>query len=237
MFLLSTLDHAPNNMSFVCQHCSRSFVKEKTLAVHVCEQKRRFLEQKEVGVQLGLRAYLRFYEITQGSAKAKTFDDFAGSSFYRAFVKFGRHIQAIRAVNPPRFIEWVVRQNKKIDNWCNDAVYTEYLNEYLRVENIADALTRAIEEAQIWQEKTQNPLADYLRYGNDNALCYAVSTGRVSAWILYNCDSGNEFLARINPSQLAIIWSCIDTDFWSKKFKDNPDEVDYVRNILKQTGW
>jgi hypothetical protein len=224
-------------MPFVCQYCDRSFVKENTLVVHVCEPKRRHQEQKEVGVQLGLRAYLRFYEISQGSAKSKTFNDFASSSFYRAFVKFGRHIQAIRAVNPPRFIDWVVRQNKKIDNWCKDSVYTEYLSEYLRIENVTDALTRAIEEAQLWQEKTQNPLADYLRYGNDNALCYAVSTGRVSAWVLYNCDSGNEFLARINPEQVAMIWPCIDADFWSKKFKDYPADVEHVREILKHSGW
>lgn len=205
--------------------------------VHACEPKRRQQERNEVGVQLGLKAYLRFYEITQGSARLKTFEDFAASSYYRAFVKFGRHCQAIRAVNVARFIDWVIQQNKKIDHWCREAVYVEYLNSYTRQENVGDALTRAIEQSQEWEEKTQNPARDYLRFGNDNVLCYAITTGRLSAWVLYNCDSGNEFLSRVNAEQLAMIWPWIDADFWSKKFHDYPADQAYAQEILRQAGW
>ena len=73
-------------MTYRCQYCQRDFVRENTLAVHLCEPRRRRQEQNERGVQLGFQAYLRFYEITQGSARLKTFDDFADSSYYRAFV-------------------------------------------------------------------------------------------------------------------------------------------------------
>jgi len=225
------------NIQHVCNHCNRSFLKESSLIVHACEPKRRQQERNEVGVQIGLKAYLRFYEITQGSARLKTFDDFAASSYYRAFVKFGRHCQAIRAVNIPRFVDWIIQQNKKIDHWCREAVYVEYLGSHLRQENVADALTRAIEQSQEWEDTTQNPARDYLRFGNDNVLCHAVTTGRISAWILYNCDSGNEFLSRINAEQLAMIWPWIDTDFWSKKFQDYPADQAYAQEILKQAGW
>lgn len=224
-------------MPYTCQHCNRSFVKESSLAVHSCEHKRRYMERDEVGVQLGLQAYLKFYELTQGSGKSKTWEQFAKSPYYRAFIKFGRHCQSIRAVNTARFIEWLIKQNKKIDHWCKDAVYGEYLMEYLRAESVTDALTRAIETAQTWQQETENPLRDYLRYGNDNALCYAVTTGRVSPWILYNCASGKEFLTRINQEQVAMIWPFIDADFWGKKFKEYSDDTEYVKSILRSTGW
>lgn len=109
--------------------------------------------------------------------------------------------------------------------------------DYLRAESVTDALTRAIETAQTWQEDTGNPLRDYLRYGNDNTLCYAVTTGRVSPWILYNCVSGTEFLSRINQEQVAMIWSFIDADFWGKKFKEYSDDTEYTKSILRSTGW
>jgi hypothetical protein len=188
-------------------------------------------------VQLGLQAYLRFYEITQGSAKMKSFDDFARSPYYRAFVKFGRHCVAIRAVNTARFIDWVVRQNKKIDHWCRDAVYTEYLVEHVRSEAATDSLARALEAAIDWSDHTGNPDRDFLRWGNDNVLCHAVATGRVTAWILYNCESGTEFLGRINAEQVAMIWSMIDADFWQKKFRDYPADAEYVREMLSKAGW
>lgn len=224
-------------MSFQCRYCEKNFRKENTLAVHVCEQKRRYQEQKEVGVQLGLQAYLRFYEITQGSARLKSFDDFVRSPYYRAFVKFGRQCTNIRAINPPRFVEWLLNNNKKIDHWCRDSMYSEYLSQYLRLENVSDALTRAIEFGESWNEKTGNPGHDCLRYGNTNAMVYAVSTGRLSAWVIYNCASGLEFLDSLAPEQIAIVWPFVDTDFWSRKFQDYPADTEYAREILTQAGW
>jgi hypothetical protein len=120
-------------MTYECRYCHKDFIKETSLAIHMCEPKRRFQEQDERGVQLGLQAYLKFYEMSQGSARLKTFEDFAASPYYRAFVKFGRYCVDIRAINPARFMEWLLKNNKKIDHWARDTMYTEYLVEYLRL--------------------------------------------------------------------------------------------------------
>jgi hypothetical protein len=221
----------------ICKYCEKSFQRETSLAVHICEAKRRHQEKNEIGVQIGLQSYLRFFEITQGSAKLKTFDDFVRSPYYRAFVKYGRYCVAIRAINVSRFTEWLLKNNKKIDHWCRDSVYTEYINVYVRQEAISDALERALEEAVAWSEETGNPDRDYLRYGNSNRICYAISNGRVSPWVLYNCDSGQEFLSMLNSEQIAMIWSIIDSDFWQKKFQDYTADTEYVRTMLRKTGW
>ena len=224
-------------MTYTCQYCRKDFVKESSLAVHSCEPRRRRQEQSERGVQLGLQAYLKFYQLTQGSAKLKTFDDFADSPYYRAFVKFGRYCVDIRAINPARFIEYVLKQNKKIDHWCRDSIYTEYLLDYLRIENVNDALARAIEFGITWQEQTSNPAHDCLRYGNSNAMCHAITTGRISPWIIYNSESGQQFLSELSTEQIAMIWSYIDSDVWMKKFQDYPADQEYAKDILIKAGW
>ena len=48
---------------YTCQYCNAKFTKEKTLAVHMCEQKRRFLQKDERRVQLGYQTFVRFYEL------------------------------------------------------------------------------------------------------------------------------------------------------------------------------
>jgi hypothetical protein len=222
---------------FQCRYCKREFSKETTLAVHVCEPKRRFQEQNERGVQLGFQAYIKFYEVTQGSAKLKMFEDFVESSFYRAFVKFGRHCVAIKAINPARFTEWLIRQNKKIDYWCKDSIYTEYLLDYLKLENVNDALARAIEYSMDWAEKSGHPAHDCLRYGNSNVMAYAVTTGRISAWVLYNSESGLKFLSELDATQVAMVWPYIDSEVWIKKFSDYMADQEYARDILKKAGW
>ena len=76
-------------LNFKCGYCGKAFAKEKTLSVHVCEQKRRHLSKTEKHVQLALLTYQRFYEISQKTQSKKTFEEFATSPYYNAFVKFG----------------------------------------------------------------------------------------------------------------------------------------------------
>ena len=212
-------------------------MKESTLAVHLCEPKRRHMERDEAGVRLGFQAYIKFYELTQGSAKLKTFEDFADSPYYRAFVKFGRYCVSVRAINPARFTEWVLKQNKKVDHWAKDSVYTEYLLDYLKVEAVNDALARAMEFGIEWSERTNNPAEDCLRYGNSNTMTHAVATGRISPWVIYNCESGQQFLSELSTEQIAMVWPYIDSDVWMRKFRDYPADQEYAKMILQKAGW
>jgi hypothetical protein len=224
-------------MSFSCKFCQKSFQKENSLSVHLCESKLRFQQRSEPGVILAFQGYLKFYEYTQGSARLKTHDDFDRSSYYRAFVKWGRYCVDVRVIAPARFLEWLLKNNKKIDRWCRDTVYTEYLVNYLQAEAVSDALTRAIEYGIQWAEQTGNPAHDCVRYGNRNALCHAVTTGRISAWVIYNSESGQKFLTDLDPTQIKMIWSYIDADIWQKKFADRTGDQAYAQEILVKAGW
>jgi len=223
--------------SHVCKYCAKGFKKESTLAVHLCEPKRRHQQQNEKGVQIGLNAYLRFYEMTQGSAKFKTYDDFAKSPYYNAFVKFGRQCVMINAINVERYIDWLLKNNKKLDHWAKDSMYDEYLQQYLRTEALTDALQRAINYSISWGEEKGCEPHDVLRYGNSNTVTYAISTGKISPWIIYNCESGQQFLNNMNTDQIQIVWPWIDSDFWQKKFRDYPADQAYAEEILRQAGW
>lgn len=222
---------------YKCKFCSKEFKRESTLAAHLCEPKRRHNQQNEKGVQIGLNAYLRFYETTQGSAKYKTYEDFAKSPYYAAFVKFGRQCVMINAINVRAYIDWLLKNNKKLDYWYKDSMYDEYLQQYLKHEALTDALQRAIEYSIKWAEEKDCPSQDFLRYGNPNAITFAISTGRISPWIVFNCESGQAFLENMNTDQMHIVWPWINPDFWQKKFKDYPADQAYAEKILKQAGW
>ena len=224
-------------MSYTCRYCKKSFSRENTLAIHVCEPKKRIQEQNETGVRLGFNAYLKFYEITQGSAKTKTFEDFAESPYYRAFVKFGWYCVSIRAINPARFTEWVLKNNKKIDYWCKDSIYGEYLLFYLKVETMEDALARALEHSMKWAEEKGAPSCDYLRYGNHNIITNAIVNGRISPWALYNCESGQKFLSEMSTEHQSMVWPYIDPDIWQKKLKEDPANRIEAQELLKKAGW
>ena len=224
-------------VQLVCKYCNKQFSRESSFFVHVCEQKKRFSEKNEPGVRLGLQAFLRFFSETQTLGKAKTFDDFVKSTYYRAFTKFGRHIVAINAVNPSRFIDWIIKQNKKIDYWCHEKLYSDYLSQYLQTEAVTDALERAIQYSIKWGEEYGHSDCDVFRLGNTNRVCYAIQTGRISAWVIYGSVSGRTFINNLNEDNLAQIWTQVNPEFWQKKFNDYAEDYLYVQDILEKAGW
>lgn len=228
---------AAKNETYVCKYCDKKFKRENSLAVHLCEKKKRWQSRKEKGVRIGFNAYLKFYEFTQHSTKQKTQMDFIKSPYYKAFVKFGRYCVNINAINIPRFTTYVIEQNKKLDYWTSDKLYSEYLDKLLVTENPLDALTRAIEYSIKWASENDVDSKDLLRHGNTNTVCYAISTGQISAWILYNCDSGNVFLENLNKDQVHLIWDYINPEKWGQISKNNPKDSEYIRHMLGQLGW
>jgi len=226
-------------MSFTCRYCNKSYSKESTLLAHLCEQKRRWQQEKETGVQFGLRAYLRFYETTQGSAKLKSYEDFVASSYYNAFVKYGRYLVAIRAINTNSFTDWLLKNNKKLDYWCKDSLYEQWMHEYIKREAVQDAMERALKEMQNYADDhpdLKNGYRDYFRFGNSNRICHHITTGRISPWVLFNCVSGVEFLESLSEEQLAIILPWIDPDYWQQKFRDYMADTEWVKDILQKAG-
>lgn len=220
-----------------CEFCHREFVRATSLNVHMCEPKRRHSERNEAGVRIGFNAWLRFYEITQGSNRTKTWDEFVESSYYKAFVKFGRHTVAVRAIDAADFADWLIKHNRKIDHWCRDNIYGEWLVEYICRESMDSAMSRTLETATEWAEKNHSTSQHILRYGNTNQISYLVSTGRISPWVLYNTDSGNKFLQELNTENLVMIWPMINSDIWQKKFRDYAADAEYLRQVLTEAGW
>ena len=92
---------------YICQYCNHSFTKEKTLVVHVCEQKRRALAKNEKHVLIGYETYNQFYKLNQNSKGNKSYEDFARSPYYNAFVKFGSFVSNVNPLYPDKFINYI----------------------------------------------------------------------------------------------------------------------------------
>jgi len=221
----------------ICKYCGQGFVRESTLAVHQCEPKRRDLQRGEKGVVIGFQTWLRFYELTQGSAKLKTYDDFCSNNFYNAFVKFGRHCVAISAINVKQFMDYVLKNQIKIDNWCKDKVYEEYLYTLLRQESSTDALERSIITMQEWAEETGNELNEYFMKVSANRFVQHILNGRISCWTIYCCDNGIDKFDSLSEEQVTLLLPWIDPEFWTKKLKDYAADTEMTRHILAQAGF
>ena len=109
----------------------------------------------------------------------------------------------------------------------------------MKREAVQDALERALKEMQAYaddHEELKNGFTDYFRYGNANRIVFHISTGRISPWIVFHCDSGRAFLDTLSDEQVQIVLPWIDPEYWQRKFKDYLADTEWVRDILEKAG-
>ena len=225
--------------SFECKFCGHGYKKETTLLRHVCEGKRRDQQRNDQGVQMGFRAYQRFYDLSQSTGHKKTYEDFAASPYYSAFVKFGQYCVSVRCISFTQYLDWLLKNNKKLDRWCSDDLYTEWTLHWISRESVQDALERSLREMQALAEELpglKNGFSDYFRYAPTNQVCYHITSARCSPWAVYCCESGQRFLETLNAEQLSLIMPWIDPDIWSQRLSSMPDDTAWARSILGAAG-
>jgi len=221
-------------LNYKCGYCSKEFAREKTLAIHVCEQKRRHMSKNEKHVQLAMLTYQRFYEISQKTSGKKTFDDFASSPYYNAFVKFGSFLSNTAPIYPDRFIDFVIKSGVKLDHWCRDELYDTYISELIKIEPAEGAIQRTIQTMMDWADANNAPWNHYFSYANLNRITHHIKEGLISPWVLLNCKAGKEMLQKMNDEQLEIVSPFIDPQFWMRRFKNYPADVELVKDLVKE---
>ena len=219
-----------------CTHCNAKFMKEKTLVVHMCEQKRRHLAKNEKHVQVGYHAYVRFYQLVQKQDKQKTYDEFAKSPYYNAFIKFGSFVHNVNPLYPDQYIDYVIKSGVKLDHWCRDGLYEQYVLYLVKTEPVEVALQRSIGHMMEWAEKNNSSWNHYFNYVSVNRAVFDIRDGKVTPWLVLNCVSGKKLLANFNDEQLSAVGATIDPEFWRKKFAKQPDDVDLVKQVVKESN-
>ena len=222
-----------NNLK-TCTYCGKSFQKERTLQVHVCEPKRRHLQSDEKWVKNGFMVFQRFYQIHQNNGKPKTYDDFCKSSYYNAFVKFGRFIMHVNPIYPEKYVDYVILSKIKLDHWARDDLYEAYLVDILKSEPVEAALRRSIQTMMDWAEEQSVQWADYFRLVNTPRAVQHIQAGKISPWLVLGCAAGKTMLKSFTDEQLQMVERFIDPTFWNNKFKNYPADVLFVQETAKE---
>jgi len=225
------------NSANSCEFCKRTFMRESTLLKHICEYKHRWLDRDRRGNQIGFQCWLQFYTKHSTGKKNKTYEEFIKSAYYTAFVKFGSYCIEIKNINIPRYVDYLLKENIKLDTWCTDSNYNKFLIDYLKTEDALDAVARTVEHCLQATEEEKIQSNDYLRYGNRNKICYAISNGRISPWVLYQSQSGVKLLDTLGEEQIKMIYDYINPVQWAIKFSKEQAKATEVNQLMNELKW
>lgn len=219
-----------------CKWCDKSFSTERTLIAHMCPRKRRWADKDMTHVRLGYRVFQTFYSMTTTSSKEKTMEDFIRSQYYEGFTKFGRACVRNEWLNPEQYAEWLIKNGKKLKDWSSDNIYDEYLLEYVQRETGLRALERSVMYMTKWSVEADRSWDTYFIDVSTSRAVYDIRSAKISPWVLYLSQTGDQLLTRFNDEQIKMINHIIDANFWFKLFQRNTSEVDEVQEVCKQAG-
>lgn len=222
------------NKPYICQYCNHAYMQEKTLAVHMCEQKRRHIARNDKAVVSGYHTYNRFYQITQKKNENKSYEEFARSSYYNAFVKFGSFISNVNPLYPTQFIDYVVTSGVKLDHWCREELYEKYVVHLIHTESVETALERTVAHMEAWAQDNNSVWNHYFRYVSTNRAVFDIKDGKVSPWLVLNSVTGKNMLNTFRDDQLSAISTIIDPQVWVKKFKKQTWDLELVKKVVQE---
>jgi hypothetical protein len=181
-------------------------------------------------------AFNRFWQLTQGAKKLKTYEEFCESSYYNAFVKFGSFINNVNPLYPDRFVDHVIKSGVKLDHWCRDELYDVYLYDMLKIEPVESAVERSLKTMMEWGDEQKAEFAHYFNYVSLSRAVHDIRNGNISCWIILNSVSGKEMIGNMSDEQLEMIAPAFDVPYWIKRFRELPADVALVREICEEVG-
>lgn len=219
--------------SYKCEYCGKTYAKQSTLFAHMCTQKERALQKDEKRVRHGFYAFNRFNKLCLRKSDS-TYEQFCKDKFYNSFVKFGSYISNVKPLYPEKYIDYVVTSGKKIKDWCDDALYENYVQNLIKTETVDVALERSIATMIDWSNENNAHWYDYFNNVSTNKAMWDIRDGKLSPWLVLNTPKGKQLLSSFDDKQLELVYNIIDPEFWSSQFKLKKKDLETIRLLAKE---
>lgn len=217
--------------NFECIYCKKKFKTERGVFAHSCKFKTRYKEKDDYVTRVAFHAFKKWYEVNMSISKS--FDDFAYSKFYNGFYKFGRFVRDMEVINPHEFVDFLIKHDVELKEWCKEDIYKIYTIELSKKEPAEKALERTIKLFKAWSIRTGNKWNDFFKKVTPHEGVSMIINGRISPWILFSSIKAKYFFERLSDEQIGIINSHIDNKFWSKKFASKSDDKKELESACK----
>ena len=115
-------------------------------------------------------------------------------------------------------------------------MYGKYVIELLKRENVETALQRSISTMISWADAHNTNWDKYFHDASLSRAAFDIKDGKISPWLVLNCQSGKSMLKKFDDQQLNMINSAIDPQYWLLKFRRNPADLEIVTQLVKDAN-
>lgn len=220
---------------FTCKYCHRTFVSEDKYLAHECKQMKRDAELKSPQGQAAWGYYQQW--MRQMKKLPPPAQSFVTSKYFRTFMNFTKFVKDVDLPMPDKFIWFVTQKQFTPTMWMSDDVYTLYL-EFL------DRKVPPLEQAKMsmntllnYADRRDFDVAEFFDRVEPYEVMHMVRVRKLSPWILLTSKKFKQFyIERTNDEQRMILESLIRPSYWAEKFKENPEALAQIKQIVEALG-
>jgi len=222
-------------MTYKCKYCKKDFVRESTLASHLCEPKRRFLAKDDKQNRIAYQSWLLFRKLTIANVKHdKPYEEFIANKYYTDFMKLAQHIIDLNLDDPEGFVKFIIMSSVKINDWRKAVVYETYIKDRTKKETVERAIERSLLNMKAWAEKTSNNWQDYFQTVSTPEAVQDIRMGRISPWCTFATDQGSRLIDRLEPGQVQQLVEYMEPEKWRIKVKRHQKDAEWVQQVFNQ---
>ena len=222
-------------MTYKCKYCKKEFVRESTLAGHLCENKRRVLAKDLKQNRIAYQSWLLFRRLTIANIKHdKDYEEFATNNLFMGFMKLAKHIIDLNLEDPEGFVKYIVMNSVPMNKWQTAVVYESYVKDRTKKETVERAIERSVLNMKAWAERTGNSWEDYFSLVNTPDAVQDIRMGRISPWCTFATDQGSRLIDRLEPGQIQQLVEYIEPQSWRAKVMRQQQDAKWVQHVFNE---
>ena len=87
-----------------------------------------------------------------------------------------------------------------------------------------------------WEQEKDKSWNNYFREVSPNLAIHHIRGGKISPWLIFLSESGQDLWANLNEEQIKLIKDIADPMFWRRIFLKNQEEVKLVQDIAEASS-
>jgi hypothetical protein len=167
---------------------------------------------------------------------SRSYREFSASKHYSSFVKFGHWAIEQRVQEIQKYVAHMLSSQKPFDHWCNRELYQDFLTDLMVSEQPESALARSLDQIRKWSEQSGHDWQRFWLEVNSNTAVLWITEGRISPWMLYNCESAVSFLERLSEEQIHMVQKVAPLRKWKTRLIKYRSEADAIKQTLAEAG-
>jgi len=192
--------------------------------------------REEIKTPLGQAAWLYYQQWMKFQNKmpppASTFME---SRYYRTFINFAKHVQAIGLPKTDKFIRLMKDKDIPPTIWTNDEVYSLYIEFLDRNTTPIEQAKLSVETLLTIAENNEIDVKDVFEKLTPNDIIHLLRQRRLSPWLLL-CSKKFKDLVRNKASdeQRIILETFIRPDHWAERVENSAKDVENIKLLVHE---